>query len=101
MDTTELILKFGWLGWKGDLSDIDSLNDWLFKNYKIEITELGPTSYSLSFEYCNLCNYYGVNGKDEIVKKILPDITLLWKCENGKLDGPRYENFEEPNIEWT
>jgi hypothetical protein len=40
-------------------------------------------------------------GKEDIVKKILPDITLLWKCEDGELIGPSLENYEEPNTDWT
>ena len=101
MDTVELILKFGWLGWKGDLSDIDSLVDWLYKDYGIVIEEKRKGSFSLIFQSHVLCDYYGIVGKEDIIKKILPDITLLWKCEDGNLNGPCLDYFEEPDIEWT
>ena len=101
IDTTELILKFGWLGWKGDLRDIDSLVDWLYKEYGIYIEKKKSGAFSLMFQSCVLCDYFGVNGKDDIVEKILPDITLLWKCEDGKLKGPSLDNFEEPKTDWT
>ena len=39
MDTTELILKFGWIGWTRDLMEIDALVDWLYKEYGIDIEE--------------------------------------------------------------
>jgi hypothetical protein len=101
MDTTELILKFGWIGWTRDLIEIDTLVDWLYKEYGIDIEEKRPGSFSLLCQSHVLCDYYGVMGKKDIVKKILPDILKLWKCEEGKLEGPSLENYEEPNTDWT
>ena len=103
MDTTELILKFGWIGWTRDLMEIDALVDWLYKEYGIDIEEKRSGSFSLIFQGYTLCEYFGVMGmgKEDIVKKILPDITLLWKCEDGELMGPSLENYEEPNTDWT
>ena len=102
MDLTELILKFGWIGWKGNLEDVNSLLDWLYREYGICLEEqVKPLkSFKLSFQECTLCKYYGVEGKSEIISKILPDITLLWKCKGGKLSGPSFVNYEEPDIEW-
>lgn len=103
MDTTELILKFGWIGWTRDLMDLDSLTDWLYKEYGIDIEEglRSPGSFTLVFQRYILCDYFGVIGKNDIIKKILPDILKLWKCENGELMGPSLENYEEPNTDWT
>ena len=101
MDTTELILKFGWIGWTRDLREIDSLVDWLYKEYGIDREEKKLGSFSLNFQGYTLCSYYGVMGKDDIIKKILPDITLLWKCEDGNLTGPNIDYYEEPNTDWT
>jgi hypothetical protein len=103
MDTTELILKFGWIGWTRDLMDLDSLIDWLYKEYGIDIEEglRSPGSFTLVFQRYILCDYFGVMGKNDIIKKILPDILKLWKCEDGELIGPSLENYEEPNTDWT
>jgi hypothetical protein len=103
MDTTELILKFGWIGWTRDLMEIDALVDWLYKEYGIDIEEglRSPGSFTLVFQRYILCDYFGVMGKNDIIKKILPDILKLWKCENGELMGPSLENYEEPNTDWT
>ena len=103
MDTTELILKFGWIGWTRDLMDLDSLIDWLYKEYGIDIEEglRSPGSFTLVFQRYILCDYFGVMGKNDIIKKILPDILKLWKCEDGELMGPSLENYEEPNTDWT
>ena len=103
MDTTELILKFGWIGWTRDLMEIDALVDWLYKEYGIDIEEglRSPGSFTLVFQRYILCDYFGVMGKNDIIKKILPDILKLWKCEDGKLIGPSLENYEEPNTDWT
>ncbi len=69
MDTTELILKLGWIGWSGDLEkDVDSLVDWLYKEYGIDIEEKKPGSFSLSFQGRVLCYYYGVSGKEGVIK---------------------------------
>lgn len=81
--------------------DLDSLIDWLYKEYGIDIEEKRSGSFSLNFQGYTLCDYYGVMGKEDIVKNILPDITLLWKCEDGELMGPSLENYEEPNTDWT
>ena len=99
-DITELILKFGWIGWKGDLKDLDSLFDWLYKEFGIYIEE-GKFSTHLIFQGSVLCDYYGVWSKECIIQNILPDVLLLWKCEGGNLEGPSLDNFEEPNTEWT
>jgi hypothetical protein len=103
MDTTELILKFGWIGWTRDLMEIDALVDWLYKEYGIDIEEglRSPGSFTLVFQRYILCDYFGVMGKNDIIKKILPDILKLWKCEDGELIGPSLENYEEPNTDWT
>ena len=103
MDTTELILKFGWIGWTRDLMEIDALVDWLYKEYGIDIEEglRSPGSFTLVFQRYILCDYFGVIGKNDIIKKILPDILKLWKCEDGELIGPSLENYEEPNTDWT
>jgi len=103
MDTTELILKFGWIGWTRDLMEIDALVDWLYKEYGIDIEEglRSPGSFTLVFQRYILCDYFGVMGKNDIIKKILPDILKLWKCEDGELMGPSLENYEEPNTDWT
>ena len=103
MDTTELILKFGWIGWTRDLMDLDSLIHWLYKEYGIDIEEglRSPGSFTLVFQRYILCDYFGVMGKNDIIKKILPDILKLWKCEDGELIGPSLENYEEPNTDWT
>ena len=103
MNTTELILKFGWIGWTGDLMDLDSLINWLYKEYGIDIEEgvRSPGSFTLVFQRYILCDYFGVIGKNDIIKKILPDILKLWKCEDGELIGPSLENYEEPNTDWT
>ena len=103
MDTTELILKFGWIGWTRDLMDLDSLIDWLYKEYGIDIEEglRCPGSFTLVFQRYILCDYFGVMGKNDIIKKILPDIFKLWKCEDGELMGPSLENYEKPNTDWT
>ena len=101
MDTTELILKFGWIGWKGGLEDPNSLINWLYKKYGIDIWEKRPGPFSLVFQGYTLCDYYGIMRKEDIVKKILPDILKLWKCENGRLEGPSLENYKEPNTDWT
>ena len=103
MDTTELIFKFGWIGWTRDLMKIDALVDWLYKEYGIDIEEglRSPGSFTLVFQRYILCDYFGVMGKNDIIKKILPDILKLWKCEDGELIGPSLENYEEPNTDWT
>ena len=103
VDTTELILKFGWIGWTRDLMDLDSLIDWLYKEYGIDIEKglRSPGSFTLVFQRYILCDYFGVMGKNDIIKKILPDILKLWKCEDGELMGPSLENYEEPNTDWT
>ena len=101
MDTTELILKFGWIGWTRDLTDLDSLIDWLYKEYGIDIWGKRPGSFSLVLHGYTLCDYYGIIGKKKIKKKILPDILKLWKCEDGELIGPSLENYKEPNTDWT
>lgn len=103
MDTTELILKFGWLGWTGDLEDIDSLLDWLYKDYGIDIEEglRCPGSFTLILQGYAVCDFFGILGKEGIIKTILPEILKLWKCEGGELVGPSLENYEEPNTDWT
>ena len=105
MDTTELILKFGWIGWKGGLEDPDSLINWLYTNYGIWIKETplpNPNAYYLLlFSGEILCQYFGLKQRNKIVEEVLPDILKLWKCENGRLKGPSLENYEEPNTDWT
>lgn len=100
METTELILKLGWIGWTNNLSDFDPLLNWLYKEYGIYIEKEGK-SFNLIFQNHYLCRYYNITRKDDIIKYILPDVTLLWKCCDGNLDGPSLDNYEEPNIEWT
>ena len=101
MEETEMILKFGWLGWRGDLSDLNFLFDWLYREFGLYLKEEQPGTFKLTFQSCTLCKYFGVRSREEIIDKILPDILLLWKCEDGKLDGPSLENYEEPNTDWT
>ena len=100
METTELALKFGLIGWRGELDD-PTLFEWLSKKYKVMVKEtLLPNTYLLLFEDCILCQYYGLLGS-RIADEILPDILKLWKCEEGVLEGPSIENFIEPETEWT
>jgi hypothetical protein len=75
----------------------------LYKEYGIDIEEglRSPGSFTLVFQRYILCDYFGVMGKNDIIKKILPDILKLWKCEDGELIGPSLENYEEPNTDWT
>ena len=101
MEKTDMILKFGWLGWRGDLSDIDSLFDWLYKEFGLDLEEEQPGTFKLIFQSRILCKYFGVRSREEIIDRILPDTLLLWKCEDGKLEGPSLENYEEPNTDWT
>ena len=105
MDKTELILKFGWIGWKGGLEDLDSLINWLYTNYGIWIKETplpNPNAYYLLlFSGEILCQYFGLKQRSKIVEEVLPDILKLWKCEDGALIGPSLENYDEPNTDWT
>lgn len=99
MDQIELILKLAEIGWRGEIENIDSLFDWLYKNFQITLEKKGNT-YILRFGNYVLCRYYGVK-KNEVPEKILPDVMLLWKCKDGIIDGPSLDNYEEPEVEWT
>ena len=99
MEEIELILKLSEIGWIKEIEDVDFLFDWLYRNFQISLEKRGD-AYTLYFGNCILCRYYGIK-KYEIPKKILPDITLLWKCKDGIIDGPSLDNFEEPEVEWT
>lgn len=102
MDQTELILKLAEIGWRGDLFNIFSLRDWLYKNFQILIEKRNVIgSWRLWFGDKILCQYYNIRDEEDLIMKILPDITLLWKCESGILDGPSLDNYEEPKTEWT
>ena len=102
MDTTELILKLGLIGWVGGIEDPKSLFDWLFKKYGIKIKETPlPNTYLLFFENSILCQYFGIKLDDKSVERILPDILKLWKCEDGNLIGPNIDYYIEPNTDWT
>jgi len=102
MDTTELILKLGWIGWKRGLEDPDSLINWLHINYGVLLKETPLLNvFLLLFNGEILCQYFGLKQRKKIVEEVLPDILKLWKCEDGELMGPSLENYEEPNTDWT
>ena len=101
METTELALKFGLIGWRGELDD-PTLFEWLSKKYKVTVKETSfLNTYLLLFKDCILCQYYGLELEGRIADVILPEILKLWKCKEGVLEGPSIENYEEPETEWT
>lgn len=100
METTELVLKLAEIGWKGDLTNLSSLFDWLYREFQITIEKKYTTWYFWFGEWL-VYKYFGIKSDEEIVTKILPDVTLLWKCSGGNLEGPSLDNFVEPEKDWT
>ena len=97
---TDIILRLSYIGYSGK-TNLQDLMDWMYKNYQISLDNDIPF-WKLYFENKLLIISKIVNLDDYGIFLYISELILrLWKCENGILDGPEINNFEEPDIEWT